>query len=251
MGLSSAELESLNELIHIDHVYFKPQPSVQFKDEEVETSEDIALKVNSSEPTISQQYTQSVLPTAPLRSKRDSRGNIISSKPLSTVVAEPSQCIANPASASLDDDNITNDFVNTFSYSDIDSSLDLFQSLELSNLLDGSSVVDSFSPVETKFSPSSSPLDFSKTSVLNTSLTTQPSSVSNISESETDSKKLFDEIYDSYFSYKNSSSPDQGNLSDSGIGSDVEALSPQHSEGSLLEEYPWQDSFTDLFPDLQ
>lgn len=266
MGLSSAELESLNELIHIDHIYFKPQPSVHYKDdnkEVVEAPQDIALKVNNSEVVIPHQYSHPPcqLTTPPLRSKRDSRGNIIPSTTTTNlppvVVSNTPQFIANPASTSLDVDTIAQDLVDSFSYSDIDSSLDLFQSLELSNLLDSASgpVVNSNIQCQPKMSPSSLSEESYNTNVSHpNTINTQHSTcaISNISKSEIDSKKLFDELCDSYLSIKNSLSPDHGNFSDSGFGSDVgEALSPEDSEEYLLDDYPWQDSFTDLFPDLQ
>lgn len=246
VGLSPAELESLNELIHIDHVYFKPQPSAQFKDKQVvHTSEDIVHKVNSSESAVPQQHTQEVVLVTTSRSKRDSRGNIVSSKSPAPIVAAPTPCIID--STDVEVGIIADDLVSSLSDSDMDSQLDLFQSLGFTDFLDEKDVIDLTSTGQTTIpcvknhgGMSSNP------QALNSSSSVDSSDI------ELDSQKLFDEIYDSYLSMKNSSSPDSNNLSDSGIGSDVgEALSPQYEESSLMDDYTWQDSFTDLFPDLQ
>lgn len=72
-----------------------------------------------------------------------------------------------------------------------------------------------------------------------------------ILDNELNDTKLFDEIYEHYLNIKESSSPESTALSDSGIGSDFDAMSPQSIEESLHDEM-WHDtSFADLFPDLQ
>ena len=258
VGLSPAELESLNELIHIDHVYFKPQPSA--KEAVVQTSEDIVHKVNSNESAVSQ-LSYDVEQLASGGSKRDSRGIVVSSEPAVPAVVDPSPCVADHAN--LDVYTIADDLVSSLSDAEIDSPLDIFQSLGLSDLLDGNGVVNLCSTSESDLSTVSSSTDHSHVSVLNSNPPKHiPSSSQNLNRPEMDSQKLFDEIYDSYLSIKNSSSPDSSVLSDSGCGSDIEDFSPhgdilspqsspQYGEGSLLDDYPWQDSFTDLFPDLQ
>ncbi|KAK3802488.1 hypothetical protein RRG08_043319 [Elysia crispata] len=68
--------------------------------------------------------------------------------------------------------------------------------------------------------------------------------------SELNPIKLFDEIYEHYLNIKDPSKTDSPNPSvhsDSGVGSDVEPLSPLSNGESLNDDYLWQD----LFPDLQ
>ncbi|GFS13490.1 hypothetical protein ElyMa_003138300 [Elysia marginata] len=68
--------------------------------------------------------------------------------------------------------------------------------------------------------------------------------------SELNPVKLFDEIYEHYLNIQEPSktdSPSPSVLSDSGVGSDIEPLSPLSNGESLNDDYLWQD----LFPDLQ
>ncbi|BFZ04723.1 hypothetical protein BsWGS_07762 [Bradybaena similaris] len=72
-----------------------------------------------------------------------------------------------------------------------------------------------------------------------------------LSEQDKDPEKLFNEIHEHYMAMRYRQSPDIGALSDSGVSSHFDAVSPQ-SGGESLHDISWHEtSFADLFPDLQ
>lgn len=261
VGLSSAELESLNELIQIDHVYVKPQPLNQDGGKEVQQKSSTALlKQDTNGSIITPSNKQFVVLSG---SKRNIAGEIVSSHDqfedlnLATPVANHetdcsrvsfTSAITAPTSSQIPSpigvQDESDDFISTLSDSDMETSLNFFEDFDL-NLIDSTST-----PCEVT-KPSSEVAN----SFFSLSQNTKPDTRLTEAESDLNPVKLFDEIYEHYLSIKDSSvsSPDSTALSDSGISSDTEPLSPHSSDGeSFHDNLLWQDtSFADLFPDLQ
>ncbi|CAL1533762.1 unnamed protein product [Lymnaea stagnalis] len=264
VGLSSAELESLNELIQIDHVYVKPQPLNQNGGKEVQQKSSAAL--------LKQETKGSIIP--PLNkqfvilsgSKRNIAGEIVGSHDQFTAL-NPATPVANTESdysrvsftsattipstlsqisipSPLSVHSESDDFISTLSDSDMETSLNFFEDFDL-NLIDSTSTHSEV--VQPSSEETNSFFSLSQNTKSDTGLTE--------TESDLNPTKLFDEIYEHYLSIKDSSvsSPESTAQSDSGISSDTEPLSPNSSDGdSFNDNLLWQDtSFADLFPDLQ
>lgn len=244
VGLSSAELESLNELIHIDHVYFKPQPETP-EAREVLTS-NIAHESNKDLITAQPEPVITITETSG-GVKRDHHGNAVFSNISSDNVSSLTDNFNGDLKFTLDTDitDTTDDLISSLTDSEIDPSMEFLQNLALSDFLGPDTNVAGL-PIQTTSTSDISPHFNQLGEIMSVK------DISNHASGELDAHKLFDEIYDSYMNPRNTSSPDTTNVSDSGCDSDIgDSPSPQSSEASLLDECPWQDSFTDLFPDLQ
>ncbi|KAH9518673.1 hypothetical protein Btru_005957 [Bulinus truncatus] len=255
VGLSSAELESLNELIQIDHVYVKPQPLKQIGGKEGQQKPTTAVIKQDANGSVAPQQNKQFIVLSGLKRNHDG-GSInhkspsVQSSPSMTVdIAETDSELSVTSAATelpvltsfssqIDFQNDSDDIISTLSDSDMETSLQLFQNFDL-DLIDSNNQHEINKPVPN--------IDYS---FLNCSKSDSKQN----GDIELNSTKLFDEIYEHYLSIRESSaSPSSAALSDSGISSDTEPLSP-HSldEESFHDQLLWQDtSFTDLFPDLQ
>ncbi|BFZ18687.1 hypothetical protein BsWGS_21726 [Bradybaena similaris] len=119
----------------------------------------------------------------------------------------------------------------------MESPLNLFQDLD-------------FSIIESNFECDAA-ADFNDSKNICTNIKFDETAAADLPESVTTTTKLFDEIYEHFLNIKESSSPDSTALSDSGISSDNDPMSPPLIEESYHDDM-WHDtSFADLFPDLQ
>lgn len=254
VGLSPAELESLNELISIDHVYVKPQPvSLQKGREGQHKSASLPRSCGSSGfvtplhkysisiPGSKRRYTCQVIrdpvsqtqPNVPPQKTTDNAelDKIDFSLSPSSSLPQPQQEFNVPG--------VADDFIGLLSDSDMETSLNLFQDFDFSLA----------APDIASDSMHSDSIDS------NQNIKQDINSLGESLESDSsNSIKQFDEIYQHYLSIKDSSfscSPVSATVSDSGVSSDFDAHSPHSSVESLYDDM-WQDtSFTDLFPDLQ
>lgn len=275
VGLSPAELESLNELIHIDHYYVKPQPldlaeevdgsmsSSSEDEEEVTTSPEYAHELESSialstdeVPRRTSQAAATVVSSSSAGVKRTHAGVPVRTTPspptidasllsqtCTVGVGESSdsalKSAAVPPSPTFFTD--TDDIMGGLSETEMEAPLSL-------NFLDDLVLDGPEAPVSKLFTTPEKSVAVSPLQPIAKSL--------ELVSPELNSAKLLDEIYEHYLNFKDSSSdassPLSTSISDPDLhGETVEALSPQSSEGSLLDDLSWHDSFTELFPDLQ
>ncbi|KAK6967716.1 X-box-binding protein 1 [Biomphalaria glabrata] len=245
VGLSSAELESLNELIQIDHVYVKPQPLKSLIGKEAQHKSTTAvIKQDVSESAATQHSKQYIVLSGLKRNHEGATVNVKS--PVVQLSPVPTLDLINPDNSDtpelpvltslqsqleLQDDS--DDIISTLSDSDMETSLNYFQNFDLD-----------MAEANRQVNTSSQNNNYSF--LLSDSLK---------QTEELNSTKLFDEIYEHYLSIRESSvaSPNSTAFSDSGISSDTEPLSPHSLDGEAFHDtLLWQDtSFTDLFPDLQ
>lgn len=252
VGLSSAELESLNELIQIDHVYVKPQPLIQIGGKEGQHKYTAAV--------LKQENNGSIVPTlnkpvALSGLKRNHTGDVVGSvpqpaEPITVSITGPSPLdfgrinanttsVVEPSSVSTENLNLEeSEFINTLSDTDMETSLNFFHDFNIDLIQ---------SNCDTEVNKSSN----IQNSFFNLLQNTQLEDLT--TEKDLNATKLFDEIYEHYLSIKDSSLNSPDSHSDSGISSDIDPLSPQSSEGEFInDQLMWQDtSFADLFPDLQ
>lgn len=253
VGLSPAELESLNELIHIDHYYVKPQPMdlAEEPSEEVIAPEH-AHKLENSIQSPKDEFHVSQAAASSAGVKRTLTGKpVVLQSPATNSLSQnfllghtDVDIVVGSSEVPTTPDisfNGTDDLICALS----DSGMEEEAPLSL-NFLDQLDLEGSDASVSNIFAQTEKPL-----------LVVSPQDAqTRLKTSELDSAKLFDEIYEHYVSMKDSSSgvgsPLSSSASDSEFNSEsAEVLSPWSSEGSLLEDLPWHDSFTELFPDLQ
>uniref|UniRef100_A0A0B6Y9H7 Uncharacterized protein n=1 Tax=Arion vulgaris TaxID=1028688 RepID=A0A0B6Y9H7_9EUPU len=251
VGLSPAELESLNELISIDHVYVKSQPINLQRGKDGQHKSNIADRVHGRNGSIMSSPEKCSTSTSVLK-----RREVCELSEQTVSLSEPSvsshAAIAgydtlnhdfplstfsqSLLSSQLSSSSVTDAFINSLSDSDMDHSLNLFQDLDFS-MIESNIAAD-----PTKASNHINNICMNNTHDL--------VSTGEVLDNDLSATKLFDEIYEHYLSIKDSSSPASA-LSDSGISSDLDALSPQSIEEPLHDDM-WHDtSFADLFPDLQ
>lgn len=258
VGLSPAELESLNELISIDHIYVKSQPITSQKGKEGQHKSHAPVRVHGHNGSV-------------ISSQQKCNGSIVGSKRKhSNEVGDQTVSLFQPDTPyqpnrevqtlnhdSTDDftlspylspqslssfqsnvSGIADDFISSLSDSDMESPLNLFQDLD-------------FSIIESSFEcDAAADLNHSKNNFC-MNIKFDETAASDLPESVMTTTKLFDEIYEHYLNIKESSSPDSTALSDSGISSDIDPMSPRLIEESYHDDM-WHDtSFADLFPDLQ
>lgn len=246
VGLSPAELESLNELISIDHVYVKPQPVNLQRGKEGQHKSTVHSPGNGSIVSSQQKYSICVPGSKRRYTCEVIREPISQTQPhisLHKSDIELSGADYDLSSPSLSQSqsllssqqfNVPDDFISLLSDSDMETSLNLFQDLDFS-LTESGIAADAIQTND----------------IESINIKHDMSSSEEGPENDLNPTQLFDEIYQHYINIKDSSSPDPTSLSDSGVSSDFDAMSPQSSEESLHDDM-WHDtSFTDLFPDLQ
>lgn len=245
-------------MISIDHIYVKSQPITSQKGKEGQHKSHVPVRVHGHNASIisSQQKANG----STLCSKRE-HCDEVGSQTVSAVqpnifTHHPSResqtfnhnatdnytlsSFLSPESLSSLQSNVTgiaDDFITSLSDPDMESSLNLFQDLD-------------FSIIEPNFEPDSSvDMNDSKNDIF-MNFKYEPVT-EDMPESEMNTAKLFDEIYEHYLNIKESSPLDSAALSDSGISSDIDPLSPRSIEESYHDDL-WHDtSFADLFPGLQ
>lgn len=298
VGLSSAELESLNELIHIDHVYYKPQPETPVvKSEEVLSNSNALHSASIASSTFEnnkdligitqhlQTFAAPSLATAPttrttvatqLGAKRDRFGNLVfssispsqvSARQAATVIPSSSIPALNECRSFINESQIkptvleaAEELMTSLIESGIDIPSDFLPNLAFGDLLghDSNMLLEPSTGIDSLCLPLPMSLTNDNLEMLDSavsgkgSVTVHADIDSSLSLDDMTPRKLFDELNDGYVAPKDMSSPGSGSMSDSGMGSDIgDPMSPVSSESSLLDDYSWQDSFTDLFPDLQ
>lgn len=279
VGLTPAELDSLNELIQIDHIYVKQQPQEDLKEEEIPT-----LQINVSESSHEQEDMNSrcivtedelhfhqASPTTfeedPVDTSPDftlTANTPLSPSSANTPLSETSDyelSLEHMNGSSLqkfdvDEDDIMytltgvdtestlsfeeDDIMCTMTGSDAESniSLDFLEQLDIdSGDVPLYPLIDSSTELKLPFpSQTNSWIDSKQSSSLNT-------------------PEIFDDI-ENFLSKLGSplhevASPMSNNGDSDFFGhGPPESFSPGGSESSLLEDYSWEDSFTELFPDL-
>lgn len=267
VGLTPAELESLNELIHIDHIYVKSQPETPQSqtvisdnededDSHIHESSDIPVEMEmyvSQEAASTTEVSLSELP------KQVSSPDLISNS-INLVSESDDSCVVSLGSEAVVKKEIpdnfadvlnSDDILESFSDSDIDMeatwSLDLLDQLGLEQRTNDNILLD-----ETRASLAS--LQSTSIQSTNFKLPETPDVIA-----ELDSSHFFSNIENFLYENENMndssvkpSSPLSISNSDSDFYSDTagETLSPLGSEVSLLEDLPWNDSFRDLFPEI-
>jgi len=265
VGLTPAELESLNELIHIDHIYVKSQPesphdktviSDNEDDSHIHESSDIPVGMEMYVSQEAASITEVPLSELP---KQVSNPDFISNDGKNFVSDCDDSCVVGLGSGAVVKKEIPDNFADvlnaddileSFSDSDIDMeatwSLNFLDQLGLEQRTNDNILLD-----ETQASLAS----LQSTSIQSTNLKL-PDTPDVIAE--LDSSNFFSNIES--FLYENvndssvkPSSPLSISNSDSDFYSDTagETLSPIGSEVSLLDDLSWNhDSFTDLFPEI-
>jgi len=257
VGLTSTELESLNELIHIDHIYVKSQPRTIITHEPstnkvAHNPEHYdALDIEDVEVTVTQADTigdnSMSIATDPLSLNHEQPGFISFESPaIVKQEVENSDINCIPATTA---DSLMGSFMGSDISSDIEASwsLNFLESLDIDSSLDTPDILTDVQETAL-IEEAERNLAFLQQSTQNDSVKTSKTSDLNAS--------FLSEI-EEFLSKKDISvepnSPLSGSFSDSDFYSEAtsEALSPQGSDVSLLDDFSWQDSFTELFPSLQ
>jgi hypothetical protein len=261
VDLSPAELESLNELIHIDHYYVKQQPQNLDNEECVaptETSDSVVVTTSSAElahrlegspdcvkvemhmpssPSVQAsdmevEVKTSISPLSESSMSTDSHQGCLNF--LEPKVLHNGDTLAIPDFASLSSEESPNT-IDTLSTPDVENSLPF-------NFLDQLDLSGADVPITDFFTETSNRF-------INTSDSYSEVKDSKITGPDLNTSKFISELED-YLKYSSSTSPSYADSDPFSEGA-PEAFSPQSSEGSLLDDLPWQDSFTELFPGLQ
>ena len=282
VGLSSAELESLNELIQIDHVYVKPQPAAASSRQGGKSAQQQQQKIVmpaspkktasvativSPNSAISSSSKITCLPSPKLQEikpnvlmpgvKRQHNGQLVVAlepSPVSTSThTSPVHTVGIQATkvegpAAIDSDYLfsgaaEDSFDGSLADPDMDTSLNFLNDFGMDFLVTNQQQLNFDLAADTDNCGDSSVPDPSFLKVEDVGCASPPAS-------ELNPIKLFDEIYEHYLNIKDApktDSPIPSVHSDSGVGSDVEPLSPLSNGESLNGDYLWQD----LFPDLQ
>lgn len=224
VGLSPAELESLNELIHIDHIYFKQQPREPEEETIVEAAQHCEntkeLNVCEIPPVVKKEID--VYGDCSLQANAEETSNVAMMMPEDTLLP------------SMTDLNGVSDMMYSLSEDDLETpiSLDFLDQIDLD-------CKDSFAQeTDSKSLTLSLPKH-------NCSSLTDESPVLATPDMFQDIEHFLN------FPVQDSYGPISPSTSDSGFFSDPASVySPAGSEASLLEDLSWNDSLTDLFPDL-
>jgi len=237
VGLTPTELESLNELIHIDHIYVKQQP------QEPEIVESSFVEVQSDNAHELENKMETCI---------DEDAQILSSLPESyqTVVVQNlpesvNSVFINSPSSQSDDSQLnfseceefdflsnSNEMLNALSNSGVEApiSLDFFDHLNLETAKDDDRQILTL-PV--------------------------PNSIHKLNVKQEpifDNPEIFDDLENFLnFDLDNSdaASPLSSTNNDTDLFSEAPGvLSPSSSEGSFFDEITWHEPFSDLFPDL-
>lgn len=260
VGLTPAELESLNELIHIDHIYVKSQPESPISKTVSDDEDDSHIHESSEIPVGMEMYVSheaatptelsvSELPKQVSPHISNNGNNLVSKCDDSCVVSLGSEAVVKNEIPNLEDVLNSDDILESFSDSDVDMeaswSLNILEQLGLDQRTNDNILLD-----ETRGSLAS--LQSTSIQSTNFKLPETPDVIA-----ELDSSNFFSNIENYLYENTNDSSvkpssPLSISNSDSDFYSDTaaETLSPLGSEGSLLEDLPWNDSFTDLFPEI-
>jgi len=256
VGLTSTELESLNELIHIDHIYVKSQPRTIIT-HEPSSNKDAhnpehyeALNIEEAEITVPQtglagDNSNSMLTDSLSRNTEQSLVSFEDSE----ILKQRSENADNFLNATDTSDSVMGSLLSSDIASDIEASWSL-------NFLDSFDLDDSLkSPNSLTDIQESALIEEAERNLAFLQQSTQndtikPSKLSDMNAS------FLNEIED-FLNKRDISveptSPLSGSFGDSDFYSEAtsEVLSPQGSDVSLLDDVSWQDSFTELFPSLQ
>lgn len=241
VGLTPAELESLNELIHIDHIYVKQQPQEpEMVVEEQPPTEEIEIEC-AHELENSMEEEIHVLTSVPETSETE----VFNALPMSPL----SQLTDSPLSFNEQDDFDMSDFANLSGNDDVMyafSGTDMEAPISLDFLdhigLDAANDALTTSEVESGILAISCPgTDFGMKLAIQEPVLHTP--------------EILDDL-EQFLNFKldspEAASPLSNSYSDSDFYETQElAFSPSGSESSsLLDDLSWHDPFTDLFPDL-
>jgi len=268
VGLTPTELESLNELIHIDHFYVKsqspsPKPelnSVPDSHKDIHNLEDFSVQVQEQPHQVAHVEISSTVddPMAQFTCQEEEASEIPSE--FVTQCAEfVTQCdIPNSVVSFVDsvlvkpepidtysenfvESNSTDELMNALTDADLEASwsVNFLDQLDFDHSdLQGDSLIDEAEKSLAYFES----MHKSKHENIVTEHDTAKYIDFGHFLSETDSTK------EPISPLSISQSSDSDFYSD-GIASEV--FSPVNSEISLLDDLPWQDNFSELFPDLQ
>lgn len=205
VGPSSAELESLNELIKFDHIYYKAEPNAKG-----------GVKSSISSQTDSS-VQQTTVHSGQIEIKEEE------SQPSVTVTDENSNMQVDVPTISIDDTTSLEDVTSLQLLEDIESLLQSEDLLDVADMDPASLIPQSETPIQNKCSQSRGQKRKHSSSVT--------------SSSSPNSLTVEDHIQD-YFS-------------DSGVSGDLSDVpSPASDISSCLGDDSWEESFTELFPDL-
>jgi len=261
VGLTPTELESLNELIHIDHFYVKsqspsPKPeltSVPDSHKDIHNLEDFSVRVQEQPHQVAQveistvddpmaqftcQVEASEIPSEVV-SQCDIPNSVVSFVDSVLVKQEP----IDTYSENFVEGNDTDEIMNVLSDADLEASWSV-------NFLDQLDFDDSDLQGDSLIEEAEKSLAYLE------SIHKSNSKHENI-VTEHDTAKYIDfgNFLSATDSIKEPISPlSISQSSDSDFYSDgivSEVFSPVNSEVSLLDDLPWQDNFSELFPDLQ
>ena len=256
VGLTSTELESLNELIHIDHIYVKSQPRTIIT-HEPSSNKDAhnpehyeALNIEEAEITVPQTGLAGDNSISMLTDSlsRNTEQSLVSFED-SEILKQTSENADNFLNATDTSDSVMGSLLSSDIASDIEASWSL-------NFLDSFDLDDSLkSPNSLTDIQESALIEEAERNLAFLQQSTQndnikPSKLSDMNAS------FLNEIED-FLNKRDISveptSPLSGSFGDSDFYSEAtsEVLSPQGSDVSLLDDVSWQDSFTELFPSLQ
>jgi len=229
--VKSEELESLKDLIHIDHVYVKSQPTVTSSKSPEVVFVDNVHRLNGSHI----QEEESLIPESQsYQTSNDiDASNISVSNKNYTVSVVDTAFIKQEVADDVDSVNNNNDIIDAFTDTDIESSfpLNLFDQIE-------NGEIDLLSEIEDK------------------PLTDSPMVTEKDSLEDIDALDFFN--IDSFLKMEETADDPSSPLSNSNSDSDFysdnggEILSPK-SNLSLIDDLSWHEShsLSDLFPSLQ
>lgn len=253
VGLSAAELESLNELISIDHVYVKPQPTHARggKEEHHKSTTVVYVQGNNYDIDPAQQKRSTELPAIKRRSVDEvTHGPVSQAEP--NIPSNTGDIKFNKINPNFPDSSLYTSLSSLPAHLDVsDINDDLISSLSDSNVETSLNFLQDFDFTTLESNTKTHVANGHNSNICNNAV---PDSrqTDEVLHDELNASKLFDEIYEHYLSIKSSSSPDSSCLSDSGISSDLDILSPSSIDESLHDDIMWHEtSFADLFPDLQ